>query len=204
VTSISSATLLCISLLAPVAAYAADDAPPRFEIAALVGYRSGGDFDALTGTDNPNIEPDASYGISLGWYSDQETKYELLYDLQRSQIEDSDVDLDVEHLHLGGALPFNATDTLAGYISGGLGATRLSPSTGADETRFSMSLALGIDVPLGEHVGVRLEARGYLVSMDGNSEIFCSSGPAGGTCLVRAAGDTLFQYAVIGGVGIRF
>jgi hypothetical protein len=107
-------------------------------------------------------------------------------------------------LHLGGALPFNATDTLAGYISGGLGATRLSPSTGADETRFSMSLALGIDVPLGEHVGVRLEARGYLVSMDGNSEIFCSSGPAGGTCLVRAAGDTLFQYAVIGGVGIRF
>ena len=202
-TRIPPVIAFCLSLLAAVAANA-QDTPRPFEIAAMVGYRSGGDFDALTGTDNPNIQPDVSYGVSFGWYSDPQTKYELLYDLQSTQIQASDVDLDVEHLHLGGALPFEATDTLEGYISGGLGATLLQPSRGADETRFSMTLALGVHVPVGERVGLRLEARGYFVSMDGNSNIFCSSGPAGGTCLVRAAGDLLFQYAAIGGISIRF
>jgi hypothetical protein len=204
VSCIRIAAALCISLLAAVHVRADEDDANRFEIAALVGYRGGGDFDALTGTDNPNIEPEVSYGVSVGWYSDPATKYELLYDVQSTQIEDSDVDLDVEHLHLGGSLPFPATENLEGYISGGLGATRFNPSTGADETRFSVSLALGVDVPIGEHVGFRLEARGYLAFMNGNSEIFCSSGAVGGACLVRAAGDHLFQYAVIGGLGVRF
>jgi opacity protein-like surface antigen len=200
-----NAALLCLSPLTAIAAPAADDTrAPRFEIAALVGYRSGGDFDALTGTDNPNIQPDMSYGVSVGWLSDSETTYELLYDLQRTRIQGSDVDLDVEHLHLASALTYGGTDEWNPYISGGLGATRLQPSTGADETRFSMSLALGVGVPVSEHVAVRLEVRGYLVFMDGNSNIFCSSGAAGGTCLVRAAGDTLFQYAAIGGIAVRF
>lgn len=201
----SGAALLCVSLLAAVAARA--DEPqrnPRFEIAALLGYRGGGDFDTLSGTENPNIEPDISYGLSVGWLGDPQTKYELLYDLQRTQIEASDVALDVEHLHFGGALAFDGGEDWITYISGGLGATRFQPSTGADETRFSVSIGLGVDMPVGEHVGLRLEARGYLVSMNGNSEIFCSSGPAGGACLLRAAGDVLFQYALIGGIGVRF
>lgn len=202
-TRFATIAVTCISLFAAMTAGAQDDSP-RLEIAALVGYRGGGDFDALAGTDNPNIQPAETYGISLGWYRDAETRYELLYDLQSTDIQDSGVDLDVEHLHLGGALGFPATDALAGYISGGLGATRFHPSTGEDETRFSLSLAMGVDVPIGQHFGMRLEARGYLVAMDGDSEIFCGSGPAGGACLVRAAGDTLFQYAVIGAFGFRF
>ena len=170
----------------------------------LIGYRSGGDFDELQGTDNPNIQPDVSYGASLGWYSDSQTKYELLYDLQHTEIQGMNVDLDVEHLHFGGAAAFGGSGKLQPYIAGGLGATRLKPSVGDDETRFSASLGLGVTMPIGQRIRLRLEARGYLVSMSSDSEIFCQSGASGGSCLVRAASDTLFQYSLLGGIGVRF
>jgi opacity protein-like surface antigen len=158
----------------------------------------------LVGPDNPNIEPEASFGLVLGWRTDAHTRYELLYDQQQTEIQDLNVDLDVEHLHVGGAASFGDGDTFKPYIAGGLGATRLQPSSGDDETRFSFSLAFGVDVPINERLGLRLETRGYLVSMSSDSEIFCQSGPAGGSCLVRAASDTMFQYSVLGGVALKF
>jgi opacity protein-like surface antigen len=176
----------------------------NLEVTALVGYRGGGDFDELEGPANPNIDPGTSYGVALGWLTTEQTRYELLYDVQRTSIQDLGVDLDVEHLHIGGTATFGDGDGAEPYIAGGLGATRLQPSTGDDETRFSISIGFGIEVPVNERLGVRLEARGYLVSMSGDSQIFCASGASGGTCLVRAAGDTMFQYALLGGIGLKF
>lgn len=200
--SIVALALACCCLF--TAAGAAETKKPAFEATALIGYRSGGDFDQLQGTDNPNIQPDASYGVSFGWYSDSQTKYELIYDVQQTDIQGMDVALDVEHLHLGGTAAFGDGDAVRPYVAGGLGATRFRPSVGDDETRFSLSIGFGIGIPLGERLGLRLEARGYLVSMSSDSEIFCQSGAAGGNCLVRAAGDTLFQYSVLGGIGVKF
>jgi Outer membrane protein beta-barrel domain len=180
------------------------NAEPMFEASALFGYRSGGDFDELQGTDNPNIQPDPSYGASLGWYADSQTKYELIYDLQQTNIQDTSVDLDVEHLHLGGTAAFGGGDVVQPYIAGGLGATRFRPSVGENETRFSVSMGFGIEIPIGQRIGLRLEARGYLVNMSSDSALFCESGASGGTCLVRAAGSTLFQYGVLGGIGVKF
>lgn len=185
-----------------VAAPAADIAH-RFEITPIAGYRAGGDFDEIGGTANPNIEPNVSYGLALDWRLDAERKLELLYDYQSTEIQDSGVGLDVEHLHIGGTASFDASDTFVPYIAGGLGATRLQPDSGTDETRFSVSLGLGFEIPIGDRIGLRFEARGYLVSMDGNAEIFCGSSAAGGTCLVRAAGSTLFQYALLGGIAVK-
>lgn len=197
-----SVALASLYLAAPVAAE--ETAEPKFDVTPMVGYRAGGDFDALVGSDNPNIEPEVSFGIALGWRTDAQTRYELLYDLQQTQIQDLDVDLDVEHLHVGGTASFGDGDAVKPYIAGGIGATRLRPSSGDDETRFSFSMALGIDIPVGERVGVRLETRGYLVSMSSDSEIFCQSGSSDGSCLVRAASDHMFQYSVLGGVALKF
>lgn len=193
-------TNLCFVTLAS----AADDIEPKFEVTPIVGYRGGGDFDALVGTENPNIQPDVSFGLVLGWRRDAMSRYELLYDRQETDIQDMDVDLTVEHLHLGGTASFGDGDIFHPYIAGGLGATRLQPSIGDDETRFSLSLGFGVDVPLSKRVGLRLETRGYLLFMSGNSEIFCQSGAAGGNCLARAAGDTMFQYSVLGGIALAF
>lgn len=184
--------------------HAAEQDQRQFELTALLGYRGGGDFDELDGPDNPNIEPDMSYGFALGWLPTPQTRYELLYDLQQTDIQDLGVDLDVEHLHLAGTAMFGDGTGAEPYIAGGLGATRLRPSVGDDETRFSISIGFGVEVPVNERLGFRLEARGYLVSMSSDSQIFCTSGPAGGNCLVRAAGDTMFQYALLGGIGLKF
>lgn len=192
------------ALMTERAAAAEEQAPRRFEVTALLGYRGGGDFDVADGAGSVDIEAAASYGAALGWRVDAQKKYELLYDLQRTRLEGIGVDLDIEHLHLGGTAAIEGLDSALAFISGGIGATRFRPASGADETRFSLSLGLGLDVPLAERVGMRLEARGYLVSMDSDSAIFCSSGPAGGTCLVRATGDVLFQYALLAGIGVRF
>jgi opacity protein-like surface antigen len=197
-----SVALAGLGLAAPLAAK--EDIEPQFDVTPMIGYRGGGDFDALAGTDNPNIEPEASFGIAFGWRTDAQTRYELLYDAQLTQIQDLGVDLDVEHLHVGGTASFGDGDTVKPYIAGGIGATRLRPSSGDDETRFSMSIALGVDIPISERIGVRLETRGYLVSMSSNSEIFCQSGSSGGSCLVRAASDAMFQYSVLGGVALKF
>jgi len=186
------------------AASAADKEQRAFEITGLLGYRGGGDFDELEGPANPNIEPDTSYGFALGWHSTPQTRYELLYDLQQTDIQDLGVDLDVEHLHLGGTATFGDSTGAEPYIAGGIGATRLKPSVGDDETRFSISIGFGVEVPVNERLGLRLEARGYLVSMSSDSEIFCASGASGGTCLVRAAGDTMFQYSLLSGIGLKF
>jgi opacity protein-like surface antigen len=196
--------LVAIGCVPCVDAIAADDERRDFELTALLGYRGGGDFDELEGPANPNIDPETSYGFALGGYSTPQTRYELIYDLQQTSIQDLRIDLDVEHLHIGGTSTFGDADGAEPYIAGGLGATRLQPSVGDDETRFSISLGFGIQVPINERLGVRLEARGYLVSMSSDSQIFCASGTSGGNCLVRAAGDTMFQYALLGGIGLKF
>jgi hypothetical protein len=40
--------------------------------------------------------------------------------------------------------------------------------------------------------------------MSSDTALVCESGAAGGSCLVRAAGSTLFQYGVLGGIGVKF
>lgn len=195
------ALLVCAAF---TASSAAADEDGKFELTALLGYRGGGDFDELEGPANPNIEPDMSYGFALGWLPMPQTRYELIYDLQQTAIQDLNIDLDVEHLHVGGTATFGDGDGAEPYVAGGIGATRFNPSRGDDETRFSISLGFGVDVPINSRFGFRLEARGYLVSMSSDSQIFCTSGASGGNCLVRAAGDAMFQYALIGGIGLKF
>jgi len=61
------------------------------------------------------------------------------------------------------------------------------------KTRFSLSLALGLRVPLNHQASLRFEGRGFLTPISKDSAIFCRSDQSGALCRVRVRGDLLFQ-----------
>lgn len=199
---LKATAILGVTLLSTTGARAANQ--DEIGLMAFLGYRGGGHFDAVTGSDTFSIESSESYGAALSWFAGSDTRYRLVYDFQPTVIHGTGVDLDVEHLHLDGALPFSATDKLVPYIVGGAGATRFRPKGYEDETDFSIVLGLGIDGSLGKHVWYTLEGRTYFTFTNGDSEVFCSSNGGAGGCLMRASGNSLFEYEVIGGLGVRF
>lgn len=196
--------LICASPLISHADTPATDSGLAIEVTPFVGYRGGGEFDATDGS-TPNMGSDESFGLIVGIVTEQDTSYELFYSSQEANIKGPyNLDVRTEHLHIGGTAQFNQGDRIAPFISGGIGGTRLTPETGEDELRLSGSLGFGAIATITERFRARLELRGYLVSMDGNGEIFCSSTGAGGTCALKAAGDTLFQYEFFVGAGFIF
>ncbi|MEJ1961567.1 MAG: hypothetical protein WDO56_08495 [Gammaproteobacteria bacterium] len=52
--------------------------------------------------------------------------------------------------------------------------------------------------------GVRLEARGYLTTVESDGSFFCSSGPQGGACAIRVKSDTFIQYELLAGAVFAF
>jgi hypothetical protein len=57
-------------------------------------------------------------------------------------------------------------------------------------------------VPLGSHVGIRFEARGYAIFLDNKSgSLFCG-GMAGCTLVIK--GTALFEGEVLAGLSARF
>jgi hypothetical protein len=89
------------------------------------------------------------------------------------------------------------------YFMGGIGGTTARPDQSGlnSETFFSGNLGIGWMVPLGAHVGLRFEARGYGILLKNNSALFCG-GTAG--CTVAIKGNGLFEGEVLGGLSVRF
>ena len=89
------------------------------------------------------------------------------------------------------------------YVMGGLGATTAKPDRGGlnSETFFSGNLGIGWMVPVGAHVGLRFEGRGYGILLNNHSAVFC-----GGTvgCTVAIKGTGLFEGEVLAGLSMRF
>ncbi len=85
----------------------------------------------------------------------------------------------------------------------GIGATHARPERGDlnSETFLSGSIAVGYMLPLGKHVGLRFEARGYGTLIDNESSLFCGDNVG---CVVTINGDGLFQGEALAGLSIRF
>jgi hypothetical protein len=203
---------LCLASLAVVGARADT---PRFEITPYVGYRMGGNFDASStsgSTESADLDPARSYGIDLGLYRDAYSFYEALYSRQEASVDSNDpllakLDVNVEYFHVGGTAFFDGEFQHAvPFVSLTIGATHLSPRQGSydDETKFSGSLAGGLRVPFNDRVAATLGLRGYLTFVDSDTDIFCVSGPNGGSCLLRSSGSTFFQGEAQLGLTVRF
>jgi len=206
--AVSGAALgLCLALSG--AAAAAEPPEMAFEIAPFGGYRVGGRFTDTTNNQSVDLSDHGSFALALDARADSMSQYELFYSRQSTTLTGAgfaSLGAKVEYLHLGGTLTLDQQPRLQTYLAGGLGATRFSPDVagGQEDTRFSMSLALGLRVPLATHFRLRFEARGYVTFMDTDTAIFCGSGQAGAICSIRASGSTLFQFEMLAGASFVF
>ena len=107
--------------------------------------------------------------------------------------------LSVTYAHIGGTVFLYRKIGQGPYLVGGLGATLFEPDLQglANELRPSISLGIGYQLPLGERVALRFEARGYATLVNSSSALFCSGG-----CAISIKGDTVTQGDVL--LGLTF
>ena len=194
---------------AVVCAAPSEPAPLPYEVTPFAGYRVGGDFERTDTHQTVKVDDHGSLAIAFDVLADNLMQYELFYGRQSTHLNGaapSPTGIKVEYLHLGGTVPLEGTRRLNPYFGGGLGITRLTPdpASGTDSTRFSLSLSLGLRVPVSRHVALRFEGRGFLTPVPTNSEFFCRSDQSGGLCVVQAHGSVFFQADFFAGVAFAF
>jgi hypothetical protein len=208
--------LLGCSMLLANASAAADTEPaastpgPTFEISPLAGYRVGGSFNDANTNQSATLDAHGSFALALDARAEEGSQYEFFYSRQSTMLSGSGfapVTTTVQYLHIGGTVTLDQSQPrLQPYLAGGLGVTLLAPdSPGAHEdTSFSVSLALGLRVPLSRHFLLRFEGRGYLTLLSSDGAIFCGSNQNGALCHIQAKGSTFFQSDFLAGISFVF
>ncbi len=199
------ALVMAMGLLAGPSPVAAGEASPSLSTSVMLGYRDGGRFELPGSGERSSLDGDISHAIALGYEFEPGNAWELIFSQQRTSLPAAGVDVDVAYLHLGGRLEF-AGHRFVPYLSGGVGATRLSARgiNVGSELRPSLSLAGGLEWPLTRHFAFRMEARGYLTMSGGDRGLLCFSGPGDAFCQLAWSGDVLGQAEVMGGMTFRF
>jgi hypothetical protein len=213
------ASVLVVLLLGMTAGSNAAQPQPSKDGAFTIyaGYRDGGSFsDVTTGSKLP-IEASGVGAVSLDLRFDPRMGTQLQFYISRQK---SDVDtrnatpplpplsplpakfpLTVTYAHIGGTAFIDKKIGEGVYLVGGIGATLFEPDLEgfANELRPSVSLGIGYQLPLGQTVALRFEARGYATLVNSDSALFCSGG-----CVVSIKGDTITQGDVQIGLSFRF
>ena len=201
-TFLAAGTVLAILVAQPAAAQSA--------LTLYGGYRGGGSFEQTASTSGTaNIDSSGVGALSFDWPVDAARNAQIFVSGQRTRLQlaagsagiPSSVPLKIGYLHLGGSNFFEGRSGQGGYLAGGLGATFMTPQLDGlrSEVRFSMSLALGYEQPLGSAVSLRMELRGYGTAINSSGGFFCSGG-----CVVVLRGDALVQAEAIVGLSMRF
>jgi opacity protein-like surface antigen len=203
--------LLLLGALLAVPAVRADPPaePLQFEVTPFAGYRVGGKFELIDSGQSVDVQDHGSFALALNMQAGDGTQYELFYSRQATVMAApgfAGSSVKVEYLHIGGIVPLDETPRVKPYLAGGLGVTRLSPDSaeGTDDTRFSLSLALGLRVPLSRHFSLRFEGRGFLTPFNTDTAIFCRSDQGGALCQVHASGSLFFQFDFLAGATYAF
>lgn len=179
------------------------------EITPFAGFRFGGGFEDNTTGATLDVSQGESYGLILGLRATDETRYELFYSFQRTELGEGGVfggenlfDLDIHYLHIGGTYLFPG-ERVRPFIGGGLGLTFFAPDgPGLNaKTYFSLSLGGGAKIPITKKWGLRLEGRGFMTILPDQTDIFCVSA-GGAVCNVRVQGDIFGQVELL--VGLSF
>jgi hypothetical protein len=187
-----------------------DESLPWVQAALHGGYRVGGSLEDVETGDSRDLDESSSFAVAveLRYGRGDDRFYQLWYSRQSTDVSDgvNTFDTDVEYLHIGGTLPFGGWEHAQPYFAAGLGVTRFSASDPAadDRVKFSGSMALGLEVPLGKRTALRFEGRGYLTFTDTNSAFFCKSDNGEGVCRIVATGSSMFQGEALAGILVRF
>jgi hypothetical protein len=188
-----------------------DNPGPRYEngITLYGGYRFGGSVTDATNDTAIDLGNGSSFAIAGDIGLDPHRQIELLYDQQRTSLsyrssssQPSNTRLTLRNYQIGGTNFIDETGRGL-YVMGGLGGTTATPDQGGlnSETFFSGNLGIGWMVPLGLHVGIKLEARGYAILLNHNGALFCG-GNSG--CTIAVNGTALFEGEVLAGFAARF
>jgi opacity protein-like surface antigen len=178
-------------------AYAQD-----YEITPYIGWRTSSSLEDAETDETIDLKETDSLGIILSMKKNLDTNYDFLFSRQNTELKSSTVteSLRIDYYHLGGTI-FYDYDKLHPFVSGGLGATHISPANDAfsSETKFSLSVGGGLKFPLTQNVGLRLEARGYGTVVSSGGTIMCSGG-----CVAKFTGTLFMQFEALAGLSIAF
>jgi Outer membrane protein beta-barrel domain len=205
------AMALLIALLAAPYARAQSTSPskPENSITLYGGERFGGSLTDSTSGSTVSLQNGSSFGAAVDIGLDRGTQLEFFYSRQNTKVSSNafsgsanDVGLELNNYHLGGTAFIDGVGHGL-YVMGGLGATTAkSKASGRDsETFLSGNIGVGWMVPLGQHVGLRFEARGYGILLSNNSAVFCGD-TAGCTAAIK--GNAIFEGEVLAGISARF
>jgi opacity protein-like surface antigen len=198
--------LLALVLLAAALPAAAQTRPDN-DVAVYAGYRFGGSFTDVATQDDWEASEAGSFAVALGLGVDAQRQYQLFFSHYSGALQPvgfltpvTDIGLSITYLHFGGTYFFEATGQ-GPYLAGGIGLTHFDPSQAGfgSETRFSMSIAAGFQLPLSQRVALRLEGRAYGTLINSGTTFLCSGG-----CVVQIQGDTFAQGDLLVGVAARF
>jgi Outer membrane protein beta-barrel domain len=205
------------ALLTMLVSAAAQQAHAQDESAAKNGSSFtvyGGDRFAGSVTDSTtnstiNLRNGSSFALALDIGLDQNNQVEVFYSQQNSALASgvfsskaNNIGLTLYNYQIGGT-DFIEEVGRGLYVVGGLGGTTVKPDRSGlnSETFFSGNVGIGWMVPIGAHVGLRFEARGYGILLNNKSAVFCG-GAAG--CTVAIKGNALFQGEALAGISARF
>lgn len=176
-----------------------------YEITPFIGWRTSSSLEEVNTGATIDLDETDSYGIILSLKKDQGTNYDFLFSRQNTELQSSTIpgyteSLRIDYYHFGGTV-FYGHDKLHPFISGGLGATHISPANDnlSSETKFSLSISGGVKFPITQNVGLRLDARGYGTVVSSGGTILCSGG-----CVAQFKGSLFMQFEASAGLSIAF
>ena len=182
------------------------------EVTPFAGFTFGGTFTDRFTNEELELDDSAGYGLAVNIMASNRSSWEIFYSRQETEADTRGLsmpepafDLTVDKLEFGGTYDVQ-TKYPRPYVAASVGLTHLDPSgTGLDsDTYFSFSLGGGIKLLERQRVGLRLDARWLATVIQDSTNLFCSSGPAGGVCLIEVDGDILSQVRLSLGVTFRF
>jgi len=192
------AVAILVTQLTP--AYAQD-----YEITPFIGWRTSSSLEEVDTGATIDLKETDSFGIILSMKKDPDTNYDFLFSRQSTELQSSTTpgtteSLRIDYYQLGGTI-FYDYDKLHPFVSGGLGATHISPANNdfSSETKFSLSIGGGLKFPLTQNMGLRLEARGYGTVVGSGGTILCSGG-----CYAKFTGSLFMQFEASAGLSIAF
>ena len=184
----------------------------QFELTPFAGFTTGGEFDDMAGAASLSLDDSSSFGLILDIRESANTQWEVLYSLQTTEADTTAVpisgpslDIDVYYIQGGGTYLLDG-DAARPFLAATIGAAHFEPGlSGVDnETFFAFSVGTGLQIRPNDRFGIRLEARGYGVLLDSDSDLFCQSDPAGAICAIRVDGSVLWQFQAMAGFVFRF
>ena len=204
--------LLVLLMGAPVQyAHAQTDYAVKYESGITVygGYRFGGSVTDSTTNSAIDLQDGSSVALAVDIGLDPNRQIELFFSRQNTALtsgafssQANNMGLTLYNYQIGGT---NFIDEVGRglYVMGAIGGTTAKPDRSGlnSETFFSGNLGVGWMVPLATNVGLRFEARGYAILLNGTGALFC--GGAHG-CTVAIKGTGLFEGEVLAGLFFRF